>query len=156
MKPRVYAGVDLGGAFHQVQVTNAAGERLGKSFRIGRGKAALVELKEGVRRVAGGDVDAVYTVEATQNYWLELVHPLQRAGAAVYLVSPAKSTALRTFYRRHTKNDAIDAEALSRLQWSTPSCDPRRRVRRSGTCCGGWCGSPGCSRTRWPIASGGS
>lgn len=124
MKPRVYAGVDLGGAFHQVQVTNAAGERLGKSFRIGRGKAGLVALQEGLRRVAGEDVDAVYTIEATQNYWLELVHPLQRSGVSVYLVSPSKSTALRTFYRRHTKNDAIDAEALSRL----PVVDPRLRA----------------------------
>jgi transposase len=123
MKPRVYTGVDLGGAFHQVQVTNAAGERLGKSFRIGRGKAGLAAMREGLRRVAGDDVEAVYTVEATQNYWLELVHPLQRAGATVYLVSPAKSTALRRFYRRHTKNDAIDAEALSRL----PVVDPKLR-----------------------------
>jgi len=123
MKPRVYAGVDLGGTFHQVQVTNAAGERLGKSFRIGRGKGALAELEDGLRRVAGEDVEAVYTIEATQSFWLELVHPLQRAGASVYLVSPSKSTALRRFYRRHTKNDAIDAEALSRL----PVVDPKLR-----------------------------
>jgi len=123
MTPRVYAGVDLGGAFHQVQITNAVGERLGKSFRIGRGKTGLAELQEGLRRIAGDDVDPVYTIEATQNYWLELVHPLQRAGASVYLVSPSKSSALRTFYRRHTKNDAIDAEALSRL----PVVDPKLR-----------------------------
>jgi transposase len=123
MKPRVYAGVDLGGAFHQVQLTNAAGERLGKSFRIGRGRKGLAELQDGLRRAAGDDVEAVYTIEATQNYWLELIHPLQRAGASVYLVSPSKSTALRTFYRRHTKNDAIDAEALSRL----PVVDPKLR-----------------------------
>ncbi len=129
MKPRVYAGVDLGGTFHQVQVTNAAGERLGKSFRIGRGKAGLAALQDGVRRVAGDHVEPVYTIEATQNFWLELVHPLQRTGAAVYLVSPSKSTALRTFYRRHTKNDAIDAEALSRL----PVVDPAlRRASASG------------------------
>src|SRR5262245_64491903 len=106
MKTRVYVGVDLGGAFHQVQVTNAAGERLGKSFRIGRGKAGLAALQEGLRRVAGDGVEAVYTIEATQNFWLELVHPLQRAGASVDLVSPSKSTAVRTFDRRHTKNDA--------------------------------------------------
>jgi transposase len=123
MKPRVYAGVDLGGSFHQVQVTDAAGERLGKSYRIGRGKVGLAGLEEGLRRVAGNDVEAVYTIEATQNYWLELVHPLQRSGATVYLVSPSKSSALRTFYRRHTKNDAIDAEALSRL----PVVDPKLR-----------------------------
>jgi len=142
MKPRIYAGVDLGGSFHQVQVTNAAGERLGKSFRIGRGKAGLAALQEGLRGVAGDEVEAVYTIEATQNYWLELVHPLQRAGASVYLVSPSKSTALRTFYRRHTKNDAIDAEALSRLPLVDPGLRPatasapkwdmlRRLVRQS-------------------------
>jgi transposase len=142
MKPRVYAGVDLGGKFHQVQVTNAAGERLGKSFRIGRGRLALAELQDGLRRVAGDDVEAVYTIEATQNFWLELVHPLQRAGVPVYLVSPSKSTALRTFYRRHTKNDAIDAEALSRLPVVDPALRPatasapkwdmlRRLVRQS-------------------------
>src|SRR5262245_46309449 len=124
MKARVYTGVDLGGTFHQVQVTSAAGERLGKSFRVGRGKAGLAALLDGVRRAAGDDVEVVYTIEATQNYWLELVHPLQRAGATVYLVSPSKSTALRTFYRRHTKNDAIDAESLSRL----PVVDPKLRV----------------------------
>lgn len=123
MRTRVYAGIDLGGRFHQVQVTNADGERLGRSFRIARGKAGLAQLQEGMRRISGADVESVYTIEATQNYWLELVHPLQRAGAAVYLVSPAKSTALRTFYRRHTKNDAIDAEALSRL----PLVDPALR-----------------------------
>jgi transposase len=97
---------------------------LGRSFRIGRGRAGLEELWSGVRRVAGAEVEAVYTVEATQNYWLELVHPLHRDGAQVYLVSPAKSSALRTFYRRHTKNDAIDAEALSRL----PVVDTALRV----------------------------
>ena len=115
MRERVYVGIDLGGKFHEVQVTSATGERLGKSFRIGRGRQGLGELENGLRHVAGDDVEPVYTIEATQNFWLELVHPLQRSGASVYLVSPSKSAALRTFYRRHTKNDAIDAEAMSRL-----------------------------------------
>jgi len=115
MKQRVFVGIDLGGKFHEVQVTAAGGERLGKSFRIGRGRAGLAELEQGLRRVGGTDAEPVYTIEATQNFWLELVHPLKRSGAAVYLVSPSKSTALRTFYRRHTKNDAIDAESMSRL-----------------------------------------
>jgi transposase len=115
MKPRVYVGIDLAGKFHEVQVTSEGGERLGRSFRIGRGRKGLAELAEGLARVAGSDVDPVYTIEATQNFWMELVHPLKRTGAVVYLVSPSKSAALRTFYRRHTKNDAIDAESLSRL-----------------------------------------
>jgi transposase len=71
--------------------------------------------------VAGDGADASFTVEATQNFWLELVHPLKRDGRSVYLVSPAKSTDLRRFYHKHTKTDAIDAEAISRL----PVVDPK-------------------------------
>ena len=115
MNQRVFVGIDLGGRFHQVQVTGENGERLGKSFRIGRGRAGLEALRAGLEAVSKPGTEPIYTIEATQNYWLELVHPLQREGASVYLVSPAKSTALRTFYRRHTKTDAIDAEAISRL-----------------------------------------
>lgn len=115
MSQRVFVGIDLGGRFHQVQVTRENGERLGKSFRIGRGRAGLEALHAGLAQLGEADAEPIYTIEATQNYWMELVHPLQRDGASVYLVSPAKSMALRTFYRRHTKTDAIDAEAVSRL-----------------------------------------
>lgn len=74
----------------------------------------MQELENGVSAHADA-CNAIYTVEATQNFWLELVQPLSRAGREVYLVSPSKSTALRTFLRRHTKTDVIDAEAISRL-----------------------------------------
>jgi transposase len=114
MSRRIYVGIDPSGAFHQVQLTDEDGRRVGRSFRIGRGERAIRELECGVS--AHTDVaQAVYTVEATQNFWLELVQPLSREGREVYLVSPSKSTALRTFLRRHTKTDAIDAEAISRL-----------------------------------------
>jgi len=142
MSQRAYVGVDLGGKFHQVQITAADGTSLGRSFRIGRGRAGLAALQQGVRTVVGEAVEAIYTVEATQNYWQELVHPLRRSGATVYLVSPAKTTALRTFYRRHTKTDVIDAGATSRLPSVDPSLHPavvgdgrfdalRRLVRQS-------------------------
>ena len=142
MSQRAYVGVDLGGKFHQVQVTAADGSRLGAAFRIGRGRAGLVALQQGVHAAAGEATEAVYTIEATQNYWQELVHPLRRAGATVYLVSPSKTTALRTFYRRHTKTDTIDAAATSRLPAVDPTLHPavvgderfealRRLVRQS-------------------------
>ncbi len=115
MSQRAYVGVDLGGKFHQVQVTRADGSRLGASFRIGRGREGLAALRRGVAAVAGDGVEAIYTIEATQNYWQELAHPLRRSGATVYVVSPSKTTALRTFYRRHTKTDTIDAMATSRV-----------------------------------------
>lgn len=142
MSQRAYVGVDLGGKFHQVQVTAADGSRLGASFRIGRGREGLAALRQGVRAVAGENVEAIYTIEATQNFWQELVHPLGRSGATVYLASPSKSAALRTFYRRHTKNDTIDATAMSRMPAVDPALHPavvgderfdalRRLVRQS-------------------------
>jgi transposase len=125
MRRQLFVGIDLGGKFHQVQVTSATGERVGRSFRISRGRRGLSELHAGVRaRSEGQEFEAVYTVEATQNYWLELVHPLVRLGARVHLVSPSKSSALRVFYRRHTKTDAIDAGALSQMPVVDPTLHP--------------------------------
>lgn len=123
MTQRVFVGVDLGGAFHQVQVTTEGGERLGKSFRIRRGRQGHEDLRAGVASVAGEEAEAVFTVEASQNYWLEVVHPLKREGRKTYLASPAKSADLRRFYHKHTKTDTIDAAAVSRL----PAVDPKLR-----------------------------
>jgi transposase len=146
MKRRVFVGIDLGGRYHQVQVTGAEGERLGRSFRVARGRAGLQALRGGVAAAAGdGEVAAVYTVEATQEYWRELVQPLQRQGAEVYLVSPSKSSALRTFYRRHTKTDAIDAEATPRL----PVVDPT--LRRAAACEPHWDALRRLVRQSWQL-----
>jgi hypothetical protein len=140
MKSRIYVGIDLGGSFHQVQVTNEDGARLGKSFRIERGRAGLTQLRTGFGAVAGKGAEVLYTLEATQNYWMEVVHPLKRCGAVVYLVLPPKSTDLRRFYRQYTKTDVIDAEAASRLPavdlelrpavMSDPRFDALRRLVR--------------------------
>jgi transposase len=123
MSEQVYAGVDLAGRFHQVQLTNGTGQRIGSSFRIGRGRQGVRELLAGVAKRAGQNAEVSFTIEATQNFWLELVHPLVREGRQVFLVSPSKSTALRKFLRQHTKTDMIDADAISRL----PSVDPALR-----------------------------
>jgi transposase len=125
MGQRVMVGLDLGGGFHQVQVTSESGERLGRSFRIRRGRRGLEALLAGVRRVAGEATEPVFSVEATRNYWQELVHPLQRLGHTVYLISPNTSAALRSFIRDHTKNDCIDADALARVPLVHPRLHPR-------------------------------
>lgn len=125
MTRRFFVGIDQGGKFHQVQVTDSSGERVGRSYRISRGRRGLSELRAGLDARSGGqEYEAIYTVEATQNFWLELVHPLVRSGARVHLVSPSKSSALRTFYRRHTKTDTIDAGAVSQMPLVDPKLHP--------------------------------
>lgn len=122
---QVMVGLDLGGAFHQVQVTSESGERLGRSFRIRRGRRGLEALLAGVHRVAGEAAEPIFSVEATRNYWQEMVHPLQRLGHTVYLISPSTSAALRSFIRDHSKNDCVDADALARVPQVHPRLHPR-------------------------------
>jgi transposase len=124
MDERVFVGIDPAGNFHEVQLTDVEGRRLGRSFRIGRGRLAVEELLEEVSERIGNVRRAVFTVEATQNFWMELVHPLSREGHAVYLVSPSKSTDLRRFLHKHTKTDPTDAEAISRV----PAVDAKLRA----------------------------
>jgi hypothetical protein len=69
MKTQLFVGIDLGGKFHQAQVTGTSGERMGRSFRIARGRRGLQDLSAGLAaRSEGQEFEATYTVEATQNY----------------------------------------------------------------------------------------
>jgi transposase len=68
--------------------------------------------------------DLAVSVEATSNYWQELVGMLRRAGCEVYLISPKKGHDLRRFYALHTKTDVTDAEALARMPVVDASLKP--------------------------------
>ena len=67
-------------------------------------------MKTLLERLEGVGVSArqsVVTIEATGNYWNELVGRLRLEGCEVYLVHPKKAHDLRKFYRDHTKTDVI-------------------------------------------------
>lgn len=109
-----YVGLDLGSQGHEVVVCDEAGQRIHR-FGIGRGKGGWERLRHEIDVLIGSEGQAVYTVEAAQNFWQELIHPLHAAGESVYLVDPTKCSDLRKFYHRHTKTDSIDALATARL-----------------------------------------
>jgi transposase len=112
MSVKRYAGIDLGQRFHQVAVVDGSGQTVARSFRIGRGRRGVEQLVAGCR--ADGESLAV-SIEATGNYWNELVGALRQRGCEVYLISPKKGHDLRRFYAMHTKTDVTDAEALARM-----------------------------------------
>jgi len=58
-----------------------------------------------------GPEDVVVTIEATANYWNELVWVLISRGCRVYLAHRKKAHDLRKFYAVHTKTDVTDSEA---------------------------------------------
>jgi len=134
-----YVGFDLGSQRHEVVICDQAGEPV-RQFGMLRGQLGWKLLCEEVRAVVPPGTRVLYLVEAAQNFWQEVVHPLKTAGEEVYLLSPTKCSDLRKFYRKHTKTDPIDALATARVGYSdrrlvpvwvgTPQQESLRRLCR--------------------------
>lgn len=129
MDRRIWVGMDLGKRFHQVAVINAVKRVVVPSFRVRRGRAGIRTLLDRLKDVGVNGAQTVVTIEATSNYWNELVGMLRVAGCEVYLVHPKKAHDLRKFCRDHTKTDVTDAEALARM----PLVDENLKPVWSGT-----------------------
>jgi transposase len=115
MSRKLYAGVDLGQRFHQVAVVDQEEELVGEPFKIERGRLGIEALLGVFRTLGSRPADVVVTIEATGNYWNELVWALTPRGFCVYLAHPKKAHDLRRFYALHTKTDVTDSEALARM-----------------------------------------
>jgi transposase len=111
MSEKIYAGMDLGQRFHQVAVVSANRKELVAPFRVGRGRRGIQEFLDGLRFLTRDPEQVVVTVEATGNYWNELIWDLSARGCEVYLAHPKKAHDLRRFFALHTKTDITDAEA---------------------------------------------
>ena len=115
MAQRLYVGMDLGKGFHQVSVVDERKEEVGRPFKVERGGAGIEKLLRQLRLYGAQPKDLVVTVEATGNYWNELVWALTTRGCRVYLAQPKKAHDLRKFYRDYTKTDITDSAALARM-----------------------------------------
>lgn len=115
MAARLYVGMDLGKGFHQVSVVDKRKEEVGRPFKITRGSGGIEKLLRQLRLYGAGPEDLVITIEATGNFWNELVWTLTTRGCRVYLAQPKKAHDLRKFYRDHTKTDITDSAALARM-----------------------------------------
>jgi transposase len=121
MSATYYVGIDLGSRFHQVAVVDEHSRRVRPSFRIGRGRGGIELLMRTLAVPAGS---LTVSIEATANYWWELVGALTGRGSRVYLISPKKGHDLRRFFALHTKTDVTDAEALARMPLVDTSLRP--------------------------------
>jgi transposase len=112
---KLFVGLDLGQRFHQVAVVNGAMDLVVAPFRIKRGRDGIEALLERVKAQGAETGDVVVTIEATANYWNDLVWVLTDRGCRVYMAHPKKAHDLRKFYAVHTKTDVTDSEALARM-----------------------------------------
>jgi transposase len=92
MNAKYYVGIDLGSRFHQVAVVDEQSRRVRSSFRIGRGRGGIERLLDTLAVPADS---LTVSIEATANYWWELVGALSERGSRVYLISPKKGHDLR-------------------------------------------------------------
>lgn len=115
MAGTLYVGMDLGKGFHQVAVVDEHKEPVGTAFRVNRGSRGIEMFFRQLKLYGVGPEDVVVTIEATANFWNELVWALTMRGCRVYLAQPKKAHDLRKFYADHTKTDITDAEALARM-----------------------------------------
>lgn len=109
-----YVGFDFGGDQHDLRVCDETGKEV-HGFVMPRGRSGWERLGQEIRSTTPAGARVAYLVEAAQNFWPEVVHPLKAAGEEVYLLCPTKCFDLRRFYRRHTKSDPIDALATARV-----------------------------------------
>lgn len=112
---RVYVGIDL--AFkssHKAYAVTAAGDELLSGYRFRTDAEDLDRLVEKVESMAPGA--EVWSIsEPTGSVWRNVGAYLKSKGWKAHIVSNQKAHDLRRFLHRHTKTDAVDAEALAQM-----------------------------------------
>lgn len=115
MARNLFVGADLGQRYHQIAVVEETKALVMDPFKIRRGRQGIEALRRQFRFLEVKPTDVSVTVEATGNYWNELVWALTALGCRVYLAHPKKAHDLRKFFAVHTKTDITDAETLARM-----------------------------------------
>ena len=84
MAERLYVGIDLGKSFHQVSVVDERKEEVGRPFKITRGMRGIEKLLRQLKLYGAKPEDLVVTIEATGNFWNELVWALTSRGCRLF------------------------------------------------------------------------
>ena len=137
-------GIDLAvRAPHVATLTNDQGEVIWSRRRFRSHSGDLAALSA----VTGPAAELTVVMEPTRSAWVVVAAHFQAIGARVVMVAPEQSSDLRRYYKKHTKNDRLDAFVLSRVPLLHPEglvevtglgpADPlkravRRRVRLVG------------------------
>jgi len=137
-------GIDLAvRAAHVATLTNDQGGVIWSRRRFRSHPPDLAALSA----AAGPASELTVVIEPTRSAWVVVAAHFRATGAKVVMVAPERSADLRSYYRKHTKNDRLDSFVLSRVPLLHPEglievtglgpADPlkravRRRVRLVG------------------------
>ena len=137
-------GIDLAvRAAHVATLTNDQGEVIWSRRRFRSHPPELAALSA----AAGPASELTVVIEPTRSAWVVVAAHFRATGAKVVMMAPERSADLRSYYKKHTKNDHLDSFVLSRVPLLHPEglievtglgpADPlkravRRRVRLVG------------------------
>ena len=105
-------GVDLAvRAAHVATLANDRGEVIWSRRRFTSHPGDLAALSAAV----GPASELTVVMEPTRSAWVVVAAHFRATGAKVVMIAPEQSADLRSYYKKHTKNDRLDSLVLSRV-----------------------------------------
>lgn len=101
----LYIGIDIGKRNHEATILDESGKELCESIKFTNSNLGVERLLSKTPTPK----DAVFILEATGHYWLNLYCYLTSKGLAVQVINPIQSDSLRNLYIRRTKTDKKDS-----------------------------------------------
>ena len=100
-----YVGIDVGKHNHEATILDESGKELCESIKFSNSTSGAEKLLSKVPVLK----DAMFILEATGHYWLNLYCYLASKGLNVQVINPIQSESLRNLYIRRTKTDKKDS-----------------------------------------------
>jgi len=110
-----YLGIDIGKKEHEAGLIDNTGEPVGKTLRFSNSKSGSDKLLTFMNKHHVTQDNCFCCLEATGHYWLSIFSFLYEYGFKVTAFNPLQSDALRHFYIRKTKTDAVDAHLIAQV-----------------------------------------
>lgn len=101
----IHVGIDIGKRFHEATVLDDAGNQISKSIKFPNSQIGAEKLLDKIP----DSNQAIFILEATGHYWLNIYSFLSSRNLTVNVINPIQSDALRNFYIRRTKTDKKDS-----------------------------------------------
>jgi transposase len=101
----LYIGIDIGKRNHEATILDESGKELSESIKFPNSTSGAEKLLSKLPALK----DAMFILEATGHYWLNLYCHLTSKGLNVQVINPIQSTSLRNLYIRRTKTDKKDS-----------------------------------------------
>ena len=105
---------------HTAAILDSSGNVIRRNYKFAPTKSDFDALLTAAR-LDGISFDKICIVcEPTSLVWMPIVSYFSSLGCTIFMIKPEKSAAIRKFYKKHAKTDAIDSLSLARMVFFDP------------------------------------